>query len=1143
MVMKRWLLVFSILIPLYLPTVTAQVTGKVERLSLYDKELFLLGEGRRGPYLLPDSLIIKDSERVLINEQAVPKSAYELNYINGELRFVFPVPEKASIHITYKKSPLALPKSFSHRPLVQRVLGAATELAAVPTAPPKSSEEDYAGQLNKSGSITRGVTVGSNRGLKVNSSLNLNVSGKVADNVEVVAALTDQSTPLQPEGTTQNLQEIDKVFVQVKAPHLSATMGDYYLELSESQFARYSRKLQGAMGKADYPNVSLTVSGAVSRGKYFSMTFNGQEGNQGPYQLKGDRGQIDIIVLAGTERVFIDGEAMVRGETNDYIIDYSTAQVTFTRRRLITADSRIVVDFQYSDEKYRRSLYAARAAGQLWHDRVALSATFLREADDSSNPLDFTLSEEKLATLRAAGDDPSKAVQTGISYVGPGNGTYSKTDDGYFRYTGSDSGDYRLTFSDMGEGLGSYRYRSFGIYDYVGKGQGRYEPVQLLTTANSHNLADFTMTLKPVKGVTLQSEVALSALDLNTFSNLDDQDNDGMAQNWRLNIKPDSLRFLGRRLGSFEMQAHYQRVEDRFQDIDRTTEVEYNRRWDLPSSAPRGEEVREWLGRYQPWSGYSLNGEYGSIQKGDYFSSTRWQFENRLNRRRWPDAMFRVERIVKDESTIDRSGDWLRQRGSFNYRLGKFTPLVDYEAEVKKENWSDSLHTGFRFYSYNGGLEFKPSSKISTTAKVAFRDDEDYSGLNTFTEKSKAITQSLAVRLQQWKALSGSVEFTHRQRTFADSTEDNKNTDLAEVRLNFSPWRNAVSSDVNYQISNTATAKKEPVYIQVSPGDGNYRFDKDLNEYVNDPLGDLVMRTIVTDELIPVVELKASTRLQLSPARFFAARGKTTKTNLKTWQKVVSALSSETYVNVEERTQEKDVWQVYLLNQSKFRQPVASIYGNLQFRQDLFVFESRRDFSLRLRYQRRDEVNNQYVEGGQNRLEREYNARLTNRYSERWSSQTEVIHKRTARFFGFSGRQNRDVYANQARIDLSFRPRSALEVAMESRISREEDRFYEDPTRVTSVAILPRVTYAVKSKGRLRGELEYSNVSALPKGRVIPYEMANGRSIGQSFNWDLRFDYRVSVTIQASISYSGRNEPQRRGTIHTGRAQVTAAFR
>ncbi|NIA31289.1 MAG: hypothetical protein GWP06_15440, partial [Actinobacteria bacterium] len=92
-------------------------------------------------------------------------------------------------------------------------------------------------------------------------------------------------------------------------------------------------------------------------------------------------------------------------------------------------------------------------------------------------------------------------------------------------------------------------------------------------------------------------------------------------------------------------------------------------------------------------------------------------------------------------------------------------------------------------------------------------------------------------------------------------------------------------------------------------------------------------------------------------------------------------------------------------------------------------------------------------------------------------------------------------------------------------------------------AFVPRVNYALRSKGRLRGELEWSYVDANPKGRLIPYEMANGRSLGRSLRWDIRFDYRISQTIQATFSYSGRNEPERNRTIHTGRAQVTAAFR
>ena len=55
--------------------------------------------------------------------------------------------------------------------------------------------------------------------------------------------------------------------------------------------------------------------------------------------------------------------------------------------------------------------------------------------------------------------------------------------------------------------------------------------------------------------------------------------------------------------------------------------------------------------------------------------------------------------------------------------------------------------------------------------------------------------------------------------------------------------------------------------------------------------------------------------------------------------------------------------------------------------------------------------------------------------------------------------------------------------------------------------------------------------------------MADGRSAGYSMRWDARFEYRLSQTVQASLSYSGRNEPERQGVTHTGRAQITAAFR
>ena len=1122
--------------------VFSQTKGKIENISLYEKDLLIMGEGRKGPYLLPDSLIIENTAQVFLNGAPVKPEKYTINYIDGEIRFLESVPSDTKIRIVYKKSPYPVQKEYFHHQVVRRVFGAPTssENAAARPQSSDATQDDYASQLQKSGSLTRGVTVGNNRGLKVNSALNLNVSGKVSENVEVIAALTDQTTPIQPEGTTQNLQEIDKVFVKINAPNLSATMGDYELDLAESQFARYSRKLQGAMGQANYDDLQVTVSGAVSRGKYRSLQFMGQEGNQGPYQLSGDRGQIDIIVLAGTERVYIDGEQMVRGESNDYVIDYAAAQITFTRTRLITADSRIVVDFQYSDERFRRNLYTAQAKGQLWSDRIKLGATLLHEADDKNNPLDFTLSDENLKILQNAGDDPANSVTSGASYVGAGNGRYF-FEDGIYKYVGADSGDYQVSFSDVGDFAGDYSYKGQGIYEYVGQNLGRYNPVILLPTAKSHNILDFDMEISPVQAISLKGEIALSNYDENSYSSLDDENNQGVAQNWTMTLQ-DSVDMLGAKLGYMSLSGKIRTINDQFTDIDRTNEIEYNRRWDLPSGTSRGESAKEFNGLYEPVRGLTFGGEYGQITKGDYFSSNRWQATSSLQRQKLPKYNYRIERIEKDSKLDNTTGDWWRQRGNTSYQVWKFQPFANYEGEVKKENWSDSLSTGFRFNDYKMGMETKGSSHVVATASVAHRKDDDYLGHNLFEEKSTALTQNYKLRLNEVRSFSASMEFTHRERKYADQNIGNKKTDLAEAKMQFTPWKRAVSADLNYQISNTATAQKERIYIKVSEGDGNYRFDEDLNEYVNDPLGDYILRIITTDQFLPVVELKTSSRLRLQPNRIWGRFG-STQNNLPVWKKWLTAISSESYVAIDEKTQEKDVWSIYMLDLSKFRQTNTAIFGNMQFRQDLHLFENSRDFSVRLRHYSRDEKNNQYLEGGQDRIENENSAQITARISSKLSSQSELTSKRTSRLFFESNRQDRDIYADEIKVDLSYRPKSPLEIALESRFSLEEDRFYDEPTQVKAYALAPRVNYSLRSKGRLRGELEWSYVESNPKDRIIPYEMASGRSLGNSIRWDVRFDYRISQTIQATFSYTGRNEPERERTIHTGRAQITAAFR
>jgi len=1134
--LKRY--IFIILL-FSLSTATSQTRGKIESVSLNERDVLMMGENRKGPYFLPDSLIVEQSEKVFLDGIVSKNNSYKIDYIKGEIRFASLIADSVSIRLLYKVFPYDLSTEYVRHPLVTKIMSTSGD-STLPSAP-STQQEEYAANLSKSGSITRGVTVGNNRGLKVNSALNLNVNGKVGEQVEVIAALTDQTTPIQPEGTTQNLQEIDKVFIQIKAPYFSTTMGDFQIDYSETQFANYNRKLQGVMVQGDVDNFSIKASGAVSRGKYYSMKFMGQEGNQGPYQLKGDRGQIDIIILAGTERVYIDGEQMIRGETNDYIIDYAAAQITFTRKRLITADSRITVDFQYSDEQYRRNLYSAAARASLWKDRVQIETRFIQEADDKNNPLDFTLTDDYREILQQAGDAPVGAFVDGAVQVESGKGRYILQDSVYV-YVGEENGNFNVSFSDLGDNQADYKYKGAGIYEYVGANQGRYAPVILLPTPKKQSVMDVDLSIEPVRGIKIGGELAISEFDKNTFSSLDAQDNQGVAQQWRLSATRDSLRFLGRNFGQMTLSGHYKSVDAQFTDIDRTEQVEYNRKWDLPDNTTRQERVSEYALTYKPLQNWNFTAQYGEIKKGDTFRSNRKQLESSLNGKRLPSYSYRIEDIANQNNDNNQSNTWLRQKGKVNYTVWKIEPFIEYENEIKKENWNDSLQTGFRFSDYVGGLAFQPFSKLNLSARYAQRSDDDYKGIDQFERKSKSETQTYRLELQQFKSLNATLDYTHRTRSYFNSTESNTRTDLAELKTRFTPWKRMVNANLNYQISSTGTAKKERVYIQVSQGDGNYRFDEDLNEYVYDPLGDYILRVLATDDIIPVLELKTVSRVRIEPTRLLG-KAALKKGDDALWKYLVKALSTETYASVEERTQSDNFRNIYFMRLETFQDAEQTIMGSLQLRQDVYLFERNRDFNIRFRYRSREELNNQYLEGGENRQEKESSARVTTRFSKKISSQTEYMQKQAARFFDYSGRQNRDIESSIINTELSFRPFSKMEIALKGRYSDEQDRVYKDPTRVKSWALSPRLNYSFTSRGRLRSEFEYSNVSATPNDRILPYEMANGRSIGQSIRWDIRFDYRFSDVIMATFSYTGRNEPQRDRVIHTGRAQITAAFR
>jgi hypothetical protein len=269
--------------------------------------------------------------------------------------------------------------------------------------------------------MSRGVSFGNNQDLGVNSSLNLELTGNIAPNLKVIASVSDANLPIQPDGNTNKLQEFDQVFIQVYNDNLKVVAGDFWLSKPTGYFLTYKKRAQGLTGEYSWltpkgNKLQTQISGALSKGKFNRQIIQGIEANQGPYRLVGSENEPFILILAGTERVYIDGKLLVRGQEFDYVIDYNSSELTFTSRNQITKDTRIVVEFQYSDQNYARSL--VQNSTSFKSKKLDFWLNIYSEQDAKNQSLQQTLSPSQKFYLGQIGDDLIQAQINSINSVG-----------------------------------------------------------------------------------------------------------------------------------------------------------------------------------------------------------------------------------------------------------------------------------------------------------------------------------------------------------------------------------------------------------------------------------------------------------------------------------------------------------------------------------------------------------------------------------------------------------------------------------------------------------------------------------------------------------------------------------------------------
>ncbi|MBN1634030.1 MAG: hypothetical protein JW917_07695 [Ignavibacteria bacterium] len=1134
-----------------------------------------------------DKFLIPSSDSLVVTNINLQRNDdYKIDYRNGNIEFSKELFDKYlldttriyDIYIYYNLFPYNFKDEYSNFDIVVERDTITGDTIRIATTSKDFIENLFEGtDLDKSGSIFRGINFGSNRDLTLNSGFRLQLNGKLASDIDITAALTDESTPLQPEGNTLKLQELDKVFIELRSNNITATLGDIDINFEKSEFVNFNRKIQGAKGFGDFNFTNLTLTGAVSRGKFNSNSFNGNDGVQGPYRLVGANNETGILVLSGTEKVYLDGIRLTRGEQADYVIDYALGQITFTNNRLITNYSRIIVDFEYSDRKYSRTLLAVNNNYDLLNKNLKIGFSYVNESDDEDKTIDFTLSESDKEILRNAGADKLKSTKSGVIFAGLDSlgkslGQYVKRTDSagyvYYEYLPGDTAAvYNITFTYVGTGNGDYSKISYLRYDYAGRNNGSYAPVVFIPVPTSYQIANINLEFTPGrnKDLFINFETAYSLYDRNKFSAIDNANNGGVAVFGTAGYRRNDFRLFGHNFKFLELSYSQRVINKTFYSLDRINAVEFNRNFDVQDSSEATEDLKEGNLIVSPSEIISVKANFANLKRGDFFNSLRstasFEFNNLLSdTTNLPKLKYLFENVNSDFKPLNQKGNWIKHLAVLSYKLNLQRDIrnpanivfdFEYMGESKKNSLNsvigDSLlGESFAFDELTPRISFNNIYDFNLYAEFGYRKD-DVPDAGNLVALSNSYTKKFGLGYSGINWFYTLFDIAIRDRKYSDYGLQVNNTDnqtvLVNSRTRFSPLNNAVTLDLLYNITSERTAKIEKLYVLVPVGQGNYIYLGDLNnngiqdenefQLVNYD-GNYLKLNIPTDQYFPTVDLKTSARLYTKPSRYLYLAGESF------FSALYNNLSTETIIKIDEKSKDPVTDNLYFLKFSSFLNDSNTLSGTQMIQQDINFFENNPLYSLRLRFIQQNGFN-QYSSGNERLLNIQRSVKFRLGVTEDIIFQIEYLNKTDRNLAPPNSIRNRNIESDGFLSDISYKPIPAIESGLELNFTRATDSYPADATRADINQQILRFIYSFASIGRVRLELERSEIVFNQNVISFPYELTSGKVQGKSYFWRAFLDYSISKNIQANINYDGRLEGSRR-VIHTGTAQVTAFF-
>ena len=1010
-------------------------------------------------------------------------------------------------------------------------------------------------KLNRTGSISRGVMVGNNQDFSLNSNLNLQLSGMISPTMKILASVTDDNIPIQPQGNTQQLQDFDKVFIQVSDQKWKLTAGDFWIKNKDSYFLKYHKRGQGIHLKNkiignNNIEIDFENSASISKGKFGRNVIQGIEGNQGPYRLFGNENESFIIILSGTENVYIDGVLLKRGQNNDYIIDYNTAEISFTANTLINKDKRIIVEFQYSDKNYARSLLQSSATIKKNNSSFYVHAYGEQDSKNQPLQLDFDLLDRQ--TLENIGDNIDLAIGSGIDSVDFNQATnlYQKIDSlGYEVYqysTDEQQAVYMLTFSNVGQGNGNYKIKENNalgkVFEWIAPDtisfgeiikNGDYSPIKKLVTPKKRQI--ISVGGKTIwSGNSLNYELSTSNMDLNTFSNINNEDNIGFAglvsfenkntlkEKWELN-----------------QQYRIESISKDFRRIERFREVEFERNWNIQNLITPKDQLLSSArinlkhlenGLFQ----YQLNSYVIKDDFNGYKNDFKIKWNNKVN--------------------LNFDGSLMKSNGQFNtsflrHKTDLFIPIKGFKLGFKDINENNQFFSGdtlnnnsYRFYDWKVYIENYDSSKN----RVQFFYQERYDWFkdrSILKKATKAISPGLMVGISSRKNFNLNYSLAYRMLQ-SDSSLTNilpENSLASRLNYNLKLLNGGINTNSFLEIGSGLELQKEFIYIEVPAGQGVYTWNdyndngiKELNEFEIAAFSDQATYIRVftpNNNYIKIYSFQYNQNLNIDFKRIID--GKTMV------EKFLNKFYNQTAVNTHKKTNDLDL-QTLLNPLVNADNPIIQQMSN-SLRNSLFFNRSSSKYSVELVTQLFANKNllingTDFISTNKDQIKFRWNINKSFMVNSQLSKE---IKKNSSTYMT---NRNYDIENKEINNRISFQPNTLFRVALNGRYSEKRNsiEYGNEKAFINDIGI--ELRRSKRDKGLLNGELHLVNINYNGESSsTIGFEMLEGLQLGKNITWKLGFQKNMSNNIQISINYNGRKSEENK-SIHTGSMQMRAFF-